>query len=285
VSTTQAPLHVGDIEVRTICEGWAPLPLWDEAPGQDVDWAAQRAAYPWAFPGTDGWAWHVHAFLLRTPAGDVLVDTGTGPFGPWAPWTESAGPDAWAVSDPTSVRHVVLTHLHADHAGGAVLANGTPRFPNARYHAHVADWEHFETGPVIRRPDGLRYDARAAMQDLVTEGALSLGPDDHDVSPGVRVIHSPGHTPGHRSVLVTSGDHSLLLTGDLLHTPVQVAHPDWRSNHDVDAVTGSASRVALLGRAREHDWLVGVSHFARPFGRVSPDGWSSGVEDRPSQDM
>jgi len=278
VTATLAPFRLGDVHVATLCEGWAPLPLSDECPGQDVDWAVERASYPWAFSGTDGWAWHVHAFLLRTPEGDVLVDTGTGTFGPWAPWAESAGSDAWAGVDPASVRHVVLSHLHADHAGGTVRADGTPRFPNARYHAHPADWEHFDVDPVIRPDDGQRYDARAAMHGLAADGTLSLDPDDREVSPGVRVLHTPGHTPGHRSVLVTSGDAALLLTGDLLHTPVQAAHPDWRSSHDADPDVGCASRVALLDRARELDWHVAVSHFARPFGRVAAGGWSSETE-------
>ena len=104
---------------------------------------------------------------------------------------------------------------------------------------------------------------------------LSLEPDDHKVSPGVQVILTPGHTPGHRSVLLTSGSESLLLTGDLLHMPIQVAHPEWRSSHDVDPETAAVSRVSILTRARDLGWSVAVSHFARPFGHVAPDGWSS----------
>jgi glyoxylase-like metal-dependent hydrolase (beta-lactamase superfamily II) len=215
----------------------------------------------------------VHAFLLRTPAGEVLVDTGVGTFGPYAPWAEEAGPDAWAQVDAAAVRHVVLTHLHADHAGGTVFADGSPRFANARYHAHPADWEHFGSKP---HPDGERpYDARAVLEGLAADGTLSLEADDHTVSPGVRVLHTPGHTPGHRSVLLQDGGESLLLTGDLLHLPIQVAHPGWPSSHDVDPSMGSASRAATLGRARDLGWRVAVSHFARPLGRVSADGWSS----------
>ena len=268
--------RMGDLEVITLCEGFAPLPLQDECPGHDVDWGAERRSHPWAFLDDAHWAWHVHAFWLRTPQGDVLVDTGVGAFGPWAPWAEDSRPQAYGM-DAASVRHVILTHLHADHAGGVVNADGTARFPNARYHVHPADWAEFETNPVIRPQDGQRYDARGVMQGLHDDGVVSLDADDHEVIPGVRVLHTPGHTPGHRSVLLDAGPQTLLLTGDALHTPVQVAHPDWASDHDDDAEEASRSRVRLLGRAEQGGWHVGVSHFARPFGTVGPHGWTQGA--------
>jgi Zn-dependent hydrolases, including glyoxylases len=277
-----APFRLGDVEVVTVCEGWAPLPLAEEAPGNVVDWSAERAAHPWAFADAEHWPWHVHAFLLRTPAGDVLVDTGVGMFGPYAPWAEEAGLDAWAGIDVATVRHVVLTHLHADHAGGTVFDDGSPRFPNARYHVHPADWDHFGSKPVLLAESERRYDARTVLEGLAADGMVSLEPDDHVVSPGVRVLYTPGHTPGHRSVMLEAGREILLLTGDLLHLPIQVAHPEWPSSHDVDPATGSASRSAILGQARDLGWQVAVSHFARPFGSVSAHGWSSGTDGRPS---
>ncbi|MEP6476047.1 MAG: MBL fold metallo-hydrolase [Actinomycetota bacterium] len=274
-------LTLGRLAVRTVCEGFAPLPLADECPGQDVDWDAEQRTYPWAFVDEQHWAWHVHAFLLQTPAGQVLVDTGVGRFGPWAPWAQEAGAHAWADVDAGAVRHVVLTHLHADHAGGSVLADGTPRFPNARYHVHPADWTHFEERALTRPADGDRYDARAAMAGLAADGTLSLESDDHEVSAGVRVLHTPGHTPGHRSVLVEGDDEgALLLTGDLLHLPVHITHPGWLSSHDDDPAMGAASRSATLRRAQDLGWRVGVSHFARPFGRVTEaDGWMVAPEE------
>lgn len=271
-----ASLTVGAVDVRTICEGFAPLPLEGECPGQDVDWGAERRRYRWAFAGDGYWAWHVHAFLLRTPDAHVLVDTGVGTFGPWAPWGEDTGSQAWSAVDLTAVDHVVLTHLHADHAGGSVLADGTARFPNARYHVHPADWRHFEERSLSRPAGQGPYDARAAMAGLAAGGALSLEGEDHEVSAGVRVVHTPGHTPGHRSVLVEgSGAGVLLLTGDLLHLPIQIAHPRWPSSHDEDPARACVSRAAILGQAQEMSWRVAVSHFAHPFGGVGEGGWTS----------
>ncbi len=258
-------IRIGTVEVQTVCEGFAGLALAEESPG--VDWEAERARRPWVFQGADEWQWHVHAFVLWTSSGCVVVDTGVGGFGPYRPWVESyAG--AWAGVEPAEVGHVVLTHLHADHAGGTVGAGGAPRFPNAVYHVHPADWEHFTA-----EPDPDLYDARLAMEPILVAGMLDLHEDDHEVSPGVHVMHSPGHTPGHRSVLLRDEEATLLLTGDLLHLPIQVEHPDLPSSHDEDPELGCASRRVLLDQARRGTWDVAVPHFARPFGHVEETGW------------
>jgi glyoxylase-like metal-dependent hydrolase (beta-lactamase superfamily II) len=264
-----ASLRVGTIGVDVICEGYAPLELDDEAPGHDVDWTAEAVRHPWAFHDERTWAWHVHAFVLRGSWGIVLVDTGVGAFGPIASWADRAGSAAWNGLDRDAVRHVVLTHLHADHAGGTVLPDGGASFANATYHVHPADWQHFAART------GHGYDARAAMAGLEAAGAVSIEPLDHDIVEGVEVLHTPGHTPGHRSVLVRDDGEVLLLTGDLLHLPIQIAHPRWASNHDVDPMLATASRRRLVFRAAAGGWRVGVSHFARPFGLVEAGAWRS----------
>lgn len=267
------PLTVGAFQVVPLCDGWAALPLAEEVPGRDVDWDTERRRYPWAFPseGAGAWAWHVHAFLLRGSEGLVLVDAGIGHLGPPRYAVTGRIDEELRAVDvaPDDIDHVVYTHLHADHSGGACLPDGTPRFPNARHHAHPADWAFVGES---RTPPG--FTGRFAMAALEDLGLLELDADDREIVPGVRVADAPGHTPGHRVVRIEGEEDDLLLAGDLLHVPPQVVHPEWTSDHDEDPDAACEARVRWIEDARSQRWLVGFSHFGRPFGRVDADGWT-----------
>jgi glyoxylase-like metal-dependent hydrolase (beta-lactamase superfamily II) len=271
VGSHVAPVRVGSLWVHVVCEGWAPMALAGELPGTEVNWEAERRRYPWSFTGSEAWPWHVHPILVEDRRGWAAVDTGLGGFPPYAPWGgqgEATAP--WSGVDRSEVRHVVHTHLHADHAGGAVV-DGVPRFPNAVHHLHRADWDHFADAD-----DAEAYVARHAMEPLLGSGALALGTDDGVVAPGIEVIHTPGHTPGHRSVLIRDGGEALLVTGDLLHLPAQVTFRGRPSSHDGDPQRGAASRTVLLERAEAEGWAVAVPHFAEPFGAARGGRWASG---------
>jgi glyoxylase-like metal-dependent hydrolase (beta-lactamase superfamily II) len=198
-----------------------------------------------------------------------LIDTGIGHLG--RPPYDVTGRIDLEMEDtgarPSDVDLVVHTHLHADHAGGACRPDGEPRFPNARHVVHPADWEFF------RGSDDEDFEGRTAMAGVEGRGMIDLMPEDRPVAPGVRIVHTPGHTPGHRSIVLEDDGATMLFAGDLLHVPPQVAHLDWPSNHDVDPISACRSRETLLRRAHEHGWRVAVSHFGQPFGVVGADGW------------
>ena len=260
-------LHVGEFEVVPLCDARVPLQLDVELPLDLPDgWQPFRDAYPWAFLGEASWDFHIHAFAIRTPDVLVLIDTGIGEApSDWGPVSGSIAAELVVAGiEPAQVDHVIHTHLHADHVGGATLKDGQPRFPFARHHAHPADWDAFRD---TEDPQD-RTTFQRCVRPLASRDMLDVTAEDHDIVPGVGVIHAPGHTPGHRAVLVSSGDEHLLITGDALHHPVQVTHQEWLSTHDADPVTGVRTRSALLGRARDEDLTTCVPHFAEPFGRV-----------------
>ena len=270
------PLSIGEIEIVPLCDARVPFPIADEFPVELPEgWGPYHEAYPWAFLGDATWDYHVHAFVVRTPDSLVLIDTGIGVGAP-ADWGGVSGSLAVELAiaqvEPTDVEHVIHTHLHLDHIGGATTNDGDPRFPFATHHVHPADWDDFR--------EAENADDRAAFErsirPLADHDMLLVVEEDYDVLPGVRLIHAPGHTRGHRAVLVGTGDQQLLIAGDALHHPFQVAHPEWPSTHDTDPALGVTTRTTLLDRARDEQLRACVPHFARPFGRVGPTGWVDG---------
>ncbi|GAB3331922.1 hypothetical protein GCM10027452_05200 [Micromonospora halotolerans] len=148
---------------------------------------------------------------------------------------------------------MVLTHLHNDHIGWA-----GPLFPNADHlvqRAELAALKLFH--PEL--PARLLGPLRAAGQLRVVDG-------DTDLTPGVRVLSTPGHTPGHQSVLVDDGADRLLVTGDLLVHPLQLVDPTLPYAHEEDPRTAATSRTALLtSLAHRGPTTLATPHLGRPF--------------------
>jgi glyoxylase-like metal-dependent hydrolase (beta-lactamase superfamily II) len=118
----------------------------------------------------------------------------------------------------TDVTAVVITHLHTDHVGWAVVGDGRPYFPNARYVLQKA-----EVAAVDRINPSL--DGRL-LDPLRATGQLTPIDGETSLAVHTRIVPTPGHTPGHQSVLVTASDEEILITGDLLVHAIQLVDPD-----------------------------------------------------------
>ena len=102
-------------------------------------------------------------------------------------------------------------------------------------------------------------------------------PTDHRVSPSVALLPTPGHTPGHVSVHITSGGESAVITGDMVHSPVQFARPEWSSVADTDSAEAVRSRERLVAIAGGATTLVIGTHFPPPTAgtsRARRRGWT-----------
>ncbi|MEU2663139.1 MBL fold metallo-hydrolase [Micromonospora sp. DT46] len=239
---------LGSITVTALTDGKGPFfqPRAEAFPDATPEhWRAADLRDPATVTADGRWWLPFRSFAIRAGDGPVtLVDAGIGPAGsPAASWAPVPGrlPAELAAAgiDPADVRTVVLTHLHSDHVGWAVTGSpGTPYFPNADYVLQRA-----ELAAVGQLAPGL---SAGLVAPLRAAGQLRVVDGEERLDPTVRLLPTPGHTPGHQSVLLEVGDERLLLTGDLLVHAVQLVDPELAYAHEEDAPAARASRVGLL---------------------------------------
>ena len=104
-------------------------------------------------------------------------------------------------------------------------------------------------------------------------GLVELVEMDHVVSPEIRLIPTPGHTPGHVSVMIESHGEMAVITGDLTHHPCQLAHPEWSPPFDSDPQESEATRRSMFALWSDKPILVIGTHYAAPTaGHIKADG-------------
>jgi glyoxylase-like metal-dependent hydrolase (beta-lactamase superfamily II) len=219
-----------------------------------------------------------HTFVVRTPRRTILVDTCSGNDKPrpqklryhMARWPYLERLAAVGVT-PDRVDLVVFTHLHVDHVGwNTRLVDGrwTPTFPRARYLFVRREWEFWREE--YRRPsftDDPYYED--SLRPVLEAGLVDFVEPDHVLDEGVELEPTHGHTPGHVAVRVRGGGREAVMSGDLMHTAVQCAEPDWSSCFCVDPEASRRTRRAFLDRCADTDTLVLPAHFPTPgAGRV-----------------
>jgi glyoxylase-like metal-dependent hydrolase (beta-lactamase superfamily II) len=171
---------------------------------------------------------------------------------------------------PDSIDTVLCTHLHVDHVGwNTRLVGGqwVPTFANARYVFGKTEFEHW-------RDHSDEPDKKAVFDDSVKPiadaGKADLVPSDHRLTDEITLIPTPGHSPGHMSILIRSDGEQGLLTGDVAHHPCQMAHLDWSSTADSDQTQSATTRATLFGRFADTPTLVIGGHFSA--GHIRRDG-------------
>ncbi len=279
---------IGDVTITKVTEAGAPspVPFWENllanatpAEVEEISWLRPT----WSNDENEFFA-SMHSFLVETPTAKIVVDTGVGNHkqrimpmfhGLDTDFLEKFQ-DVWNLDD---VDGVICTHLHVDHAGwNTRLVDGewVPTFPNAQYYFVRKEFDHWKNYAESEGPDVYTewahdmIDGKAVFEDCVAPiekaGLITWVDSDSEITPEISLVPTPGHSPGHVSVLIRSQGESAILTGDLMHFVCQVARPDWSANLDDDLVKSAESRKRIVEQYADTDTLVLGMHFPTPSG-------------------
>jgi len=266
------PLSIGHLRVTAVVERAGPTrPTWllPDATPEAVE--RQRAWLAPHFLDDQGrFLQSVHSFVIRAPGLTALVDTCIGndkDRGGRAPFhmlhTAFLEDLRAAGVAPESVDLVICTHLHVDHVGWNTWLDGQrwrPTFPRARYLFVRPEWEHWSA----ERDDAVVRVMDDSVVPILEAGLAQPVEMDHRISAELWLEPTPGHTPGHVSVRLASAGEEAVITGDLMHHPVQVAEPDWNSHFDSDQAGARATRRAFCERYADRPVAVLGTHFHHP---------------------
>src|SRR5215475_3508258 len=260
---------VGSFEVTVVTDGNNTNPLSDayvvNAPKADVN-AALEALFLPKDKVTHGYT----PVVINTGAKLVAIDTGLGlgmleqskgAVGQYHANLQAAGIDRNAVDV------VIISHFHADHINGLIGPENKPAFPNAEIMvpeieaAFWADESNASKLPEVARPQMGNVKRVFGVIDKVTKYQAGK-----DLVPGITAIASPGHTPGHTSYVVSSGNSNILVQIDITAGAATLfaRNPDWQFVFDTDKPQAVATRKKLYDMAAAEKMLVQGYHLAFP---------------------
>jgi glyoxylase-like metal-dependent hydrolase (beta-lactamase superfamily II) len=229
------------------------------------------------------------SFLIVSDKHKVLVDTGIGPV-PFDPYPDLMGNLVPTMRDqcgygPEDVDIVFATHMHFDHIGWHVTRPGGPEsdpvasFPNAKYIVPKRDWEAILDPDAAKNgPHGHDYSEYAAdvfdlsrrvTDDLQLVVEVQTIDGDQSITDEIVTVDTPGHTPGHQSLMVGSGGERVFVMGDAIHLPLQLDVPERVMSADIHPQLGAQTRKATVEWLEREGLLTAVGHFPAPgFGHI-----------------
>jgi len=266
-----AVLHIGEITVQRIVEHdipvYLPSDMFDEATPDAVEpyrqWLEPRALCP----RSGCLVMPVLSYLVRTRHHKILIDTCVGCDKAYAdpPEWHRRQNEAWLVNlraagvQPGDIDFVFCTHLHSDHCGwNTRLVDGRwiPTFPNAKYVFARDEYE-----PSGAEGHQLFLDN---VLPIMEAGQAVLVDMDYALDDELWLEPTIGHTAGHVAIHLQSGPHRAAMCGDLIHSPIQLAEPEWRCNFDYDPALATTTRKDFLEAHSDTDTLILTSHFPSP---------------------
>jgi glyoxylase-like metal-dependent hydrolase (beta-lactamase superfamily II) len=275
--------QVGDVSIARIVEvnGWEDditmlLPDADPAFVQGFPWMRPHFATP------DGkMIISFQCFVLRSQGRMAMIDTCIGndrqrEFPVFTNMQTTFLEDLATAGFPAEeITDVLCTHLHFDHVGwNTRLVDGkwVPTFAQARYLFGRREYEHWKHLHETHGYHDLHHMDDSVMP-VLEAGLVEFIDPDFRLTDEVSLIPTPGHTPGHVSVLIQSQGQSAVITGDLMHSPIQIAVPERQARFDMDKSVAARTRGEFVRRFSNTPTLVIGSHFSEPTaGHIIPDG-------------
>ena len=290
----QTTFKVGDMTVHRIVEqAVGTRPAFSFLSGLDRSVLEENRHWlePLALlPGSDDFAFCFQSYLIQTPHHVVLIDSCIGNDKPrpnktgWHYKRDDLFMNSLARTGLTvdDVDFVLCTHLHADHVGwNTRLDNGryVPTFPNARYLMSGRELDYWQrlhaSSPVDHIAD--------SVLPILEAGRAQTVQADHVLNEHIRLIPTPGHTIDHLSVGIGKGRDLAVMTGDLIHSPLQALIPELCASVDHDKPLAAKTRRQFLQSCCEQDLLCCTAHFPEPsVGRLRP--WRNGFRFLPEAD-
>lgn len=279
---------IGDITVTKLVEMEATVAAGGPGSGLPDCWPEAIKQIPWLIPNFADAQGHlhmsIHALLVQTPDMRLIVDTCVGndkvrQTEDWHKLSTGFLDDMAAFGwTRESVDGVLCTHLHVDHVGWNTVWEGgqwRPTFPNARYYMARKEFDHWASemdGTALTTGLGsaaiAMMDTAAVFLDSIKPvfdaGLVELVDLDAVIAPGVRLLPTTGHTPGHVSVILESGADRAVITGDMMHHPCQIARPEWASAFDYDAMESEQTRQSFMDMFADTPTLIIGTHFGGP---------------------
>lgn len=244
----------------------------------------------------------IQSFVLETASQRIIVDTCVGNDKPrqteaWNGLQTSFLEDLHAAGyPPDTISTVLCTHLHVDHVGwNTRLVDGRwePTFANAKYLFGRIEWEHWSQemsntreGDIAPHVAGGIMEQTLINQDsiqpVIDAGLQEFVEVDHQICAEISLEPTPGHTPGHVSIIIQSEGERAVITGDMMHHPIQCAMPHVASNFDHDVARAHETRTEFLRRYADGPVRIFGTHFGDPtWGHIVTEGeaWRLEVEE------
>ena len=275
---------VGDLTIHRAIEQEVPFfPALELLPQLTLEVLAENRAWlrqAKAMNEADVLILCFQSYIVRTPHHTILIDSciGNDKPRPGRPNWHMKSDDTYmralsaAGITPADIDYVMCTHLHVDHVGwNTRLENGhwVPTFPKARYVFRKTEYDYWteqnKKAEVPPFADSVLPVVEADRAEIVS--------DDFAIGDHVRILPTPGHTPGHVAFALGRGKDDAVFSGDLMHTPLQTLYPELSPKFDVDPAQAAATRRNFLERYCETDTLCCTAHFPSPsVGKIKRKG-------------